>query len=552
METPEAITRLIERYEFHRAAYMRNQYNEAQLRREFIDPFFRALDWDVDNNKGFSEAYKEVAHEDPIKIRGETKFLDYSFRIGGVRKFIVEAKKPSVRISEDADSAYQLRRYGWNAGLKLSILTNFEEFAVYDCERKPLLTDTASTARIEYFTYKDYPAKWERIATIFAQENILRGSFDKFALSAKEKRGTATVDEAFLEEIEGWRKELAQNIALRNPSLSVDELNHAVQLIIDRIIFLRISEDRSIEKYGRLNALREGDQVYPRLAALFREADDRYNSGLFYFQEERGRDEPPDTLTLGLTVDDKVIKEIIKRLYYPDSPYEFSALPAHLLGQVYEQFLGKVIRLTPSHQAKVEEKPEVKKAGGVYYTPAFIVEYIVNSTVGEWVKDKTPREVSELKVLDPACGSGSFLLGAYQYLLDWHRDWYIQHLVPLLAEGKTGTSPEVKALLPEPSRKKQIDLPIYKAMPNGGQSRVRSDWKLTTAEKKRILLNNIFGVDIDSQAVEVTKLSLLLKVLEGENEQTLSKQLTLFQGAGITQPSSKYQMRELADWAGFL
>jgi type II restriction/modification system DNA methylase subunit YeeA len=168
------------------------------------------------------------------------------------------------------------------------------------------------------------------------------------------------------------------------------------------------------------------------------------------------------------------------------------------------------------------------------------------------VKDKTPREVSELKVLDPACGSGSFLLGAYQYLLDWHRDWYIQHLVPLLAEGKTGTSPEVKALLPEPSRKKQIDLPIYKAMPNGGQSRVRSDWKLTTAEKKRILLNNIFGVDIDSQAVEVTKLSLLLKVLEGENEQTLSKQLTLFQGAGITQPSSKYQMRELADWAGFL
>jgi hypothetical protein len=278
-----------------------------------------------------------------------------------------------------------------------------------------------------------------------------------------------------------------------------------------------------------LNALREGDQVYPRLAALFREADDRYNSGLFHFQEERGRDEPPDTLTLVLTVDDRVIKDIIKRLYYPDSPYEFSALPAHLLGQVYEQFLGKVIRLTPSHQAKVEEKPEVKKAGGVYYTPAFIVEYIVKSTVGEWVKDKTPRDVSDLKVLDPACGSGSFLLGAYQYLLDWHRDWYIQRLVPLLAEGKTGVSPEVKALLPEPSHKKQIDLPIFKAMPNGGQSRVRSDWKLTTAEKKRILVNNIFGVDIDSQAVEVTKLSLLLKVLEGENEQTLSKQLTLFQ-----------------------
>ncbi|NLA39715.1 MAG: restriction endonuclease subunit R, partial [Methanomicrobiales archaeon] len=136
-----------------------------------------------------------------------------------------------------------------------------------------------------------------------------------------------------------------------------------------------------------------------------------------------------------------------------------------------------------------------------------------------------------ITILDPACGSGSFLLGAYQFLLNWHRDWYIEHLVPVLKE-KGATSPGVRALLPPAPRGKgrrsrDVQMPVYRAG-NGADSRVRSDWRLTTAERKRILLNNIFGVDIDRQAVEVTKLSLLLKVLEDESEETVSKQLTLF------------------------
>ena len=193
-----------------------------------------------------------------------------------------------------------------------------------------------------------------------------------------------------------------------------------------------------------------------------------------------------------------------------------------------------MIRLTEGHHAKVEEKPEVKKAGGVYYTPQFVVDYIVRHTVGELVKGKTPKEVAKLRILDPACGSGSFLLGAYQFLLNWHRDWYIEKLVPVFNEKGSATAPEVQAILPDPfsdskgKRDTPRDLPIYKVA-NAGDSRVRSDWKLTTTERKRILLNNIYGVDIDTQAVEVTKLSLLLKVLEEENEETVSKQLKLFQ-----------------------
>ena len=434
--------------------------------------------------------------------------------------FSSKQKKPSVDIKSDAHPAYQLRRYAWSAKLPLSILTDFEEFAVYDCGPEPKLADKASVARVLYLGYREYAERWDDIAKIFARDSILKGSFDKFAESNKAKRGTAQVDDAFLYEIEQWRADLARNLASRNPKLSQRDLNFSVQRTIDRIVFLRICEDRRIEIYGRLQALLNGEHTYDRLRQLFREADERYNSGLFHFQKEKDRAEPPDDLTPGLTIDDAVLKRIIRRLYYPESPYEFSVLPADILGQVYEQFLGKVIRLTEGHQAKVEDKPEVKKAGGVYYTPTYIVDYIVTNTVGKLLggttsvssggkvgrdrahpsKELTPKQAVKLRILDPACGSGSFLIGAYQYLLDWHRDWFTNNDPKKWATGRN---------------------PVVYQGPGG-------EWKLTTAERKRILLQNIYGVDIDAQAVETTKLSLLLKVLEGESEQTLATQLRFY------------------------
>lgn len=525
MAAPKEIVDLVERFENNLASYKSGHYNETQVRREFVDPFFKALGWDIDNEQGFAEAYKDVIHEDAIKVGGTTRAPDYSFCIGGDRKFFLETKKPSVNIKDDIHPAFQLRRYAWSAGLPLSILTDFEEFSVYDRNSKPDKTDKPSKGRILYLTYKDYLTRWDEIAGIFSKNAILKGSFDKYAEDKKGKRGTAEVDTAFLEEIAGWREILARNIALRNPGLSTNDLNYAVQSIVNRIVFLRICEDRGIERLMKLDDLLNGERVYPRLCEFFRRADERYNSGIFHFEKEPGR-ESPDTLTLTLNIDDKPLKDIIKRLYYPDSPYEFSVLPAEILGQVYEQFLGKVIRLTEGHRAVVEDKPEVKKAGGVKYTAVYIVENIVENTLGKMLKGKTPLTVVLITVLDPACGSGSFLIVAYQYLLDWHREWYVQNLVPLLESGLKPSSPKIRRLLPgceveKKGRKKELELPIYRG--RGGE------WRLTTAERKRILLNNIYGVDIDRQAVEVTKLSLLLKVLEGENEETISKQLKLFQ-----------------------
>jgi type I restriction-modification system DNA methylase subunit len=432
-------------------------------------------------------------------------------------------------------------RYAWSLDLPISILTDFEEFSVYYCLTRPFKDDKAARSRLLYLRYDQYAERWKEIENLFSRDAVLNGSLDAYIRSIPDKKGTKRVDAALLDDISKWRNDLAINIADNNKTISQKKLNFSVQAIIDRILFLRICEDRAIEPYGKLKLKAEGSGIYNGLGYLFQEADQKYNSGLFHFKEEKGRNEPPDTITMNLNIDDNLLSDLILNLYYPNSPYIFSKIPVEILGQVYEQFLGKVIRLDENHIAEVEDKPEVKKAGGVKYTPAYIVQNIVNRTLGPILKSKNhPNEVTLIYVLDPACGSGSFLLVAYQCLLDWHLDWYIKNLAPELDKKTPITSITIKKLLSIDieeldngisqktkmgakakkakaklaTRAADASVPIYKT-PDG-------IWHLTIAERKRILLNNIYGVDIDRQAVEVTKLSLLLKVLEGENQRTVS------------------------------
>jgi predicted type IV restriction endonuclease len=513
-QSKDDIARLVKHFATNRAAYLAPAYKEAHARQEFIDPFFVALGWDVHNAARAAPDYREVVVEDSLEVEGQRKAPDYVFRIGRERKFFAEAKKPGVDLKADARPAYQLRRYAWTAKLPLSVLSDFEELAVYDCRARPSEKDKPSVGRVSYYTFQEYPDRWGEIWEVFSREAVWGGSFDQYAQTSRGRRGTSEVDAEFLREIEGWRDALARNIALRNPRLTIDELNDAVQKTIDRLIFLRMAEDRGIEEYGRLQHHAGDEGLYRGLIRLFRHADAKYNSGLFDFSAAG------DALTPKLAVDDKVLRPIVASLYFPQSPYEFSVLPVEILGDIYEQFLGKTIKLTEGHRAKVEEKPEVKKAGGVKYTPAYIVDYIVRNTVGKWIETHAGAGLASapgrphgsplpptFRVLDMACGSGSFLLGAYQYLLDYYLQWYVTHGPEKYPEAVWRPSP------PDP---------LTPAIGRG------EGWKLTTAEKKRILLNHIYGVDIDRQAVEVAKLSLLLKVLEGESDETLGKQLALF------------------------
>ena len=369
------LTQLTDLFERNRKQYNTSAYDEANTRTDFIDKFFELLGWDIRNEQGYSEQYREVVREDKVTIAGRVKAPDYAFRIGGVRKFFVEAKKPSVNIKDDLEPAFQVRRYGYTAKLPLCILTDFEEFAVYDTRIKPSPSDKPSTARIFYCTFDEYHKHFDFIFNTFSKEAILKGSFDTYIQENKNKKGTSEVDKELLKLIESWRTDIAKNIALRNPSLNIYHLNTAVQKIIDRIIFLRIAEDKEMEEYGLLQKITESGSVYQKLQAVFDRANAKYNSGLF---------KPHDWLR-SLIIDDGVLSSIINGLYYPECPYEFSILPVEILGNIYEQFLGKIIKfrnVKGGHTALIEEKPEVKKAGGVYYTPQYIVRYIVENTLG--------------------------------------------------------------------------------------------------------------------------------------------------------------------------
>lgn len=486
-EAYNGIKELVEKFKSNYKQFHSSEYNETLTRQDFINPFFEYLGWDISNKEGLSQTYRDVIHEDKLKIGKETKAPDYSFRIGGNRVFFVEAKKPSRNLKEDSDAAYQIRRYAWSGKLAVSILTDFEEFAIYDCSKKPSPNDKASMSRIEYINYEDYLNRFDFLYDTFAKENVLRGSLEKYNADTKSKKGTESVDIDFLNSLDDLRTKLASNISKLN-SLSLRDLNFAVQHIIDRIIFLRVAEDRGVENYGDLREACFGNNYYKNIVEIFKKADGKYNSGIFDFSK--------DKITQNIEVDNKVIKEIINDLYYPKSPYEFSVISVEIIGNAYEQFLGKTITIGNNSKAKIELKPEVRKAGGVYYTPEYIVDYIVENTVGEKIKGKTPKEIANIKIVDPACGSGSFLIGAYKYLLNYHREYYSK-------QGK-------------------------KKFLGSKEDAITEDGELALWVKKQILINNIFGVDIDSNAVEVTKLSLLLKCMENETPASIMNNQSLF------------------------
>lgn len=463
--------------------------NETQTRREYIDPFFSALGWDVDNTAGKTNAYKEVIHEYKLKIEGKTKAPDYSFRNEkGNSKFFVEAKKPSVNIKAEFDPAFQVRLYGWNNKLNISVLTDFEEFAIYNCQKKPKVGDKPNICRLEYFTYKDYLTKFDFLWDTFSRNSVIQDSLDIYASKTTEK-ATETVDKDFLNTLEIWRKEIATNIAIRNLSFAEEEINYSVQQTLNRIIFLRFCEARNIEQDGNLKTAVTNGNFYENLYQLFLNADEKYNSGLFDFKK--------DKLSKKLLIDNKVLKLIIDSLYPDKSIYKFDYIPVEILGYAYEQFLGSVIRLTAGHRVKVEQKPEVREANGVFYTPEYIVRFIVENTLGKLIEGKTPEQISKIKILDPACGSGSFLIAAFDYLINYHQQYYTKQTYSTKKQGKTNP--------------------------------LDSNGYLTANIKKQILLNNIYGVDLDSQAVEVTKLSLMLKSMENQTQASIQSQLLLWQ-----------------------
>jgi type I restriction-modification system DNA methylase subunit len=482
--------------------YLKPNYKEAQTRVEFVDALLIALGWDVGNSAGAAQRFKEVVVEPNQEVEGRKRAPDYVLRVGGTPVIFVEAKKPSVKIATDRAATRQARSYAWSAQLPIVVLTNFAEIAVFNGLVRPKPSDTSRTARLFYATYDELTDKWHEFSGLVSRDAVNSGELDRYVETLPSRGGAERIDQSFLRDLEVTRSDLAQHIYKQNPSLTDDQILSAVQLTIDRLVFLRIAEDRKVETYGSLLTVARASNPARALREAFREADARYNSGLFHFDKEVGRSEP-DTLTPSLTLDNAVIKEIIER-FYPPSPYAFSVMPIEILGRAYETFLAKRIVRKSDGTISLQLKPEVRKAGGVFYTPEWLSQRVVAQTLEPLLSSLTPDNINTsgvrtVRVVDPACGSGSFLVAAYKYLLDW----YLQHYLQDVAKWSKTRPPRLEK----------------------NQS---GDWCLSLTERKRILVQHIYGVDIDPQAVEVAKLSLLIVVLEDQSGPGLQEQLSVF------------------------
>lgn len=489
------ICALIDRFErYAKEKYLLPSYQEAEVRKDFIDPLFKALGWDVDHEREHNPYEQEVKVERGLSVHDARtqKRADYAFHVApnfrDVR-FYVEAKKPSVDLNKSVDAHFQTLRYGYSAQTTFAVLTDFEQIRVLDCRRRPH-PDSALDQTYKSWHYTEFreATKFAEFYWLFSRQAHRDGSYQRRIEELPKPRGGAKqrgllkggyqpVDDSFLEELSEHRAALAKAFKKADQSLDSAALTKIVQRTVDRLVFLRFLEDKQIETEIRLSDFGKGMGAWVDFRTASRRLDNIYNGIVF---------KPIDVLDdADFHVDDDVIADICERLAAENSPYNFDAIPIHILGSIYERFLGSVIRATEK-RAVVEEKPEVRKAGGVYYTPEYIVRYIVANTVGKQIFGKTPKEIAKLHFADIACGSGSFLLGIYDELLHYHADWYNR-----------------------PENDKQ-------AKKDGCVKTDDEHWRLSLAQRRGILLNNVYGVDLDQQAVEVAQLSLFLKLLEDE------------------------------------
>lgn len=482
---------LVEKFQKDEAHYLEPKYQEAEVRQEFLDKFFVGLGWDVYHDEQTNPYEREVRIEKSVMVQGRGKRADYAFYTApnfSQARFMTEAKKPSRQL-ENAQDCFQAIRYGWNSNTPIAVLTDFEQFLVLDSRYKPSI-ETSANRIIKKYSYKDFAdeEKFREIYYLFSREAVGANSLEDFANSLRKGKGARQaklfntaiiqpIDEEFLAELDEQRLILAKAFKNRNAELDGEILTEITQRTLDRLVFLRFLEDKLVEPDSVIDSLgKKSGSAWRDFIAEMPRLNSIYNGTLF--RTHTILDNP------NFAPDERAFEQTRDWLAHINSPYDFNSIPIHILGSIYERFLGKIIE-TSDKRATVVDKPEVRKAGGVYYTPEYIVRYIVENTIGKLLfrvppsggnkpakagtqNKKTPEEIAEMRFADIACGSGSFLLGVFDYLIAYHVEYF--------SENKTRREQAIKKGL--------------------CRETIEGNLQLTIQYKREILLNNIYGVDL--------------------------------------------------------
>jgi len=456
-EARQEIARLVAKYQGLTAPTIK-KYTEADTRRVFIMPLFHALGWDVYSRE-------EVAEE----VKASAGRVDYVFKLHGVSQFYLEAKALRADLTKP-EYVKQAITYAYNKGITWAVLTDFEGLLVYNAQ---------TGRRCINLSYDNYLRDFDDI-WLLSRDSLESNALNEWA----EKYGVLPprlgIEQRLYNQLRQWREGLFTQLYHYNPNLSFKQIGEVIQRLFNRLIFIRTCEDRRIEDKVLLGAVHEWHssgrkgELVESLRRIFRDFDGYYDSDLFELH-----------LTDKVFIESTTIEGIINGLYeIPGgmASYDFSLIDADVLGAVYEQYLGHVATVVKQRAKEAQirmdlgypveptfeltAKKERRKEHGIYYTPRFITNYIVKETVGRFLKERSHNEILNVKILDPACGSGSFLIRAYDELLNYH------------------------------------------AYRSGKSISELDQW-----ERLPILIRNIFGVDLDIQAIEIARLNLLLRSL---------------------------------------
>jgi len=492
-----AVIDLVDRFDKNHLHYLSSSYQEQEARKDFLDKFFMALGWDVNHDTQTNPYEQEVKIEKSVTTGSAKRRADYSFSLAPHftkrPRFFVEAKRPQQDIATP-DNYFQAIRYSWSHQLPLVVLTDFHSFHIIDSRYRPDIK-TALPRKLAVYNFREYrdPDVFAKIYWLFSREATLGDGIGKYAdtlekPTASSKQlglfagGYQNVDDAFLGQLDQYREDLARSFKRHNPALDSEQLTEIVQRLLDRLVFTRFLEDKLIEPQPIISQLGTKASAWKQFVRECDRLDKQYN-GVVY-KHHAILDSP------SFVVDDAAFLSICDELTDPTSPYDFNAIPVEILGRIYERFLGKVVVAT-AKRATVEEKPDVRKAGGVFYTPDYIVSHMVEQALGPKVKGKSPEEILSVRTIDTSCGSGSFLIGVYDYIL----------------------TELARTYAAKPKLAKKNDIVMRDGIVH-----------LSILKKREVLIKCIFGIDIDAQAVEVTQLSLYLKLLEDETTDSAQAQ----------------------------
>lgn len=445
--------------------------------RTWLNEILAIFGWDVrDTSQILQEKVLSKSEKEKVKeIGSQNTRPDYTFKVARQKLTFLDAKDITVKILEDAEAAFQIKSYGWSILAPCAFISNFEEFAIYDCTYTPERGQNANLGRL-YFTIDDYIEKFDVLEAHLLKENIYKGKLDEIysaSFQGNHYVEKTTPDFKFAQQLSDFRLALATDILNRNTDYignNSANLSYIVQIIINRILFIRVCEARKIEEEGLLLSFKEGGFWNEFKNSSYFDFFEHYDGPLF------------DRINAihEIEISNEVFDQLLQNLYYP-SPYRFDVIPTKVLSDIYEIFLSKKL-LIGNNQVKDEIKSEYLKTKGAVSTPQYIVQEIIRRAIPKQkLLEEGIESIFDKKILDIACGSGVFAIEVYDYIEEIFRELFFTSNHPDFQKYFVSTNDDVI---------------------------------VNILGRKAIIDNCIFGVDIDPEAVEVAKMSLSLKIVD--------------------------------------